>query len=63
MLRSELIRAGFQEALVLYFTGQSQGVTAAAYVPEASPEQSPYWPLLVAMAAQIPRPHVSLEKA
>ncbi len=63
MLRSELIRAGNQEAWVLYFTGQSQGVTAAAYVPETTPEQSPYWPHMVGMVANIPRPHVPSGKA
>ena len=45
-IRTELIRAGVEEAIVLYLVGQTQGITAAAYVPESSPEQSPYWPRL-----------------
>ena len=56
MLRNELIRGGFEEAIVLYYIGQTQGVTAAAYVPESCPEQSPYWPRLVAMVESIPQP-------
>jgi len=53
-VRTELLRAGIEEALVLYLIGQSQGITAAAYVPESSPEQSPYWPRLVQAVEQIP---------
>jgi hypothetical protein len=49
-----LIRAGVEEAVVLYLVGQTQGITAAAYVPESSPEQSPYWPRLVRAVALIP---------
>jgi integrase len=55
-IRTELIRAGVEEALVLYLVGQSQGMTAAAYVPETSPEQSPYWPRLVQAVTLIPAP-------
>ena len=53
-VRTELLRAGVEEALVLYLIGQSQGITAAAYVPESSPEQSPYWPRLVEAVEKIP---------
>lgn len=53
-VRTELLRAGVEEALVLYLVGQSQGITAAAYVPEGSPEQSPYWPRLVDAVSRIP---------
>lgn len=53
-IRTELIRAGVEEAIVLYLIGQSQGITAAAYVPESSPEQSPYWPRLLEAVARIP---------
>jgi integrase len=53
-IRTELVRAGVEEALVLYLVGQSQGITAAAYVPESSPEQSPYWPRLLEAVEMIP---------
>ncbi|MDP2307574.1 MAG: site-specific integrase [Pseudomonadota bacterium] len=53
-IRTELLRAGVEEAIVLYLVGQSQGVTASAYVPENSPEQSPYWPRLVEAVTKIP---------
>ena len=53
-IRTELIRSGVQEAVVLYLVGQSQGLTGAAYVPEGSPEESPYWPRLVKAVALIP---------
>jgi integrase len=53
-IRTELIRAGVEEAIVLYLVGQTQGVTASAYVPETSPEQSPYWPRLLDAVAGIP---------
>lgn len=53
-IRTELIRAGVEEAIVLYLIGQSQGITAAAYVPESSPEYSPYWPRLVDAVGRIP---------
>lgn len=54
-VRAELIRAGVEEALALYLIGHSQGVTAAAYVPEADPESSPYWPRLVEAVDLMPR--------
>lgn len=53
-VRNELIRLGVEEALVLYFIGHQQGLTAAAYVPEHSPEQSPYWPRLLEAVQKIP---------
>lgn len=53
-IRTQLIRAGVEEAIVLYLVGQTQGITAAAYVPETSPEQSPYWPRLVEAVGLIP---------
>lgn len=53
-IRVELIRAGVEEALALYLVGQTQGVTAAAYVPEDRPETSPYWPHLVDAVSRIP---------
>lgn len=53
-IRTELIRAGVEEAIALYLVGHSQGLTAAAYVPEADPEESPYWPRLLAAVATIP---------
>lgn len=55
-IRSGLLREGVEEAIVLYLVGQSQGITAAAYVPENSPEQSPYWPRLVEAVRRIPQP-------
>jgi len=53
-IRTEMIRSGVQEAVVLYLVGQTQGFTAAAYVPESSPEESPYWPRLVEAVNLIP---------
>lgn len=53
-IRTALIRSGVQEAVVLYLVGQTQGFTAAAYVPESSPEESPYWPRLVDAVNLIP---------
>lgn len=53
-VRSELLRAGVEEAVCLYLAGHTQGATAAAYVPEGSPEQSPWWPRMVAAVATIP---------
>ncbi|HND31749.1 MAG TPA: tyrosine-type recombinase/integrase [Myxococcota bacterium] len=55
-IRSELLRAGVQEAVALHLVGHSSGHTAAAYVPETSPEQSPWWPRLLAAVMMIP-PH------
>jgi len=55
-VRTELLRAGVREDVILHLLGQSQGHTAAAYVPETSPEQSPYWPLLVDAVGKIPAP-------
>lgn len=53
-IRTGLIRAGVEEAIVLYLVGQTQGITAAAYVPESTPEQSPYWPRLLEAVGKIP---------
>jgi integrase len=53
-IRTELIRSGVEEAIALYLVGHSQGITAAAYVPEAHPEESPYWPRMVAAISTIP---------
>lgn len=53
-VRTELLRAGHEEAVVLYLIGQSQGVTAAAYVPEGAPTQSPWWPRILAAVRGIP---------
>ena len=55
VLRTELLRDGHEEAVVLYLVGQSQGVTAAAYVPEDCPEQSPWWPRILRAANAVPR--------
>jgi intergrase/recombinase len=55
-VRTELIRLGVQESVVLHLIGHAAGHTAAAYVPVSSPEQSPWWPLLVAAMRKIP-PH------
>lgn len=55
-IRSQLLRAEVPEAVVLYLVGQSQGVTGAAYVPEHSPEESPWWPHITRAVAGIP-PH------
>jgi integrase len=52
--RTELVRAGVEEAIVLYLVGHSQGLTAAAYVPESHPEESPYWPRMVAALERVP---------
>ncbi len=49
-----LRREGVQEQYVLYLTGHAQGGTIAAYVPEGSPEDSPYWTHLVAAIKKIP---------
>jgi integrase len=54
-IRVELIRMGVEEAIALYLVGQTQGITAAAYVPEDDPESSPYWPRLVDAVSRIPR--------
>lgn len=53
-VRTGLIRLGVEEALALHLVGQSQGHTAAAYVPQDTPEQSPYWPRLVQAVQLIP---------
>jgi hypothetical protein len=53
-VRTELLRADVQEAVVLYLIGQAQGITAAAYVPETSPEESPFWPRIVDAVTEIP---------
>jgi integrase len=52
--RTELIRAGVAEPIALYLIGHSQGITAAAYVPESDPQESPYWPRMVEAVATIP---------
>lgn len=57
-LRTELLRLGVEEPVVLYLVGHTAGHTAAAYVPEVSPEASPWWPRLVAAVALIP-PHTA----
>jgi hypothetical protein len=54
-MRTELIRAGVEEAIALYAVGHAQGLTAAAYVPEDHPEESPYWPRLRQAIDSIPR--------
>lgn len=51
---AELRRMGVQEQYVLYLTGHAQGGTIAAYVPEGTPEDSPFWPHLVAAVKKIP---------
>ncbi len=53
-VRTQLIRAGVEEAIVLHLVGHSQGHTAAAYVPESNPEENPFWPHLLAAVAAIP---------
>jgi hypothetical protein len=53
-IRTELLRAGVEEAAVLHLVGQSQGHTASAYVPDNCPEQSPYWPRKLEAVAKIP---------
>ena len=53
-VRSELLRVGAEEAVVLHLVGHASGHTAAAYVPESSPEQSPWWPRLLAAVRLIP---------
>jgi len=54
-VRTGLIRLGVEEAVALYLVGHSQGLTAAAYVPEATPEESPYWARMVDAVGRIPR--------
>ena len=53
-IRTQLIRAGVEEAVILHLVGQSQGHTAAAYVPESNPEENPFWPHMLAAVAAIP---------
>ncbi len=53
-IRTELLRTGVEEAIVLHLVGQSQGHTASAYVPDNCPEQSPYWPRMLEAIKTIP---------
>lgn len=62
-VRSQLLRAEVPEAAVLYLVGQSQGVTGAAYVPEHSPAESPWWPVVVRAVEAIPPHTLSLALA
>lgn len=45
-VKVHLLRSGVAEAVANYFIGHTQGATTMAYVPEHSPETSPYWPAL-----------------
>ena len=54
-MKVELLWAGIPEYVVDYFVGHSKGATAMAYVPEAAPETSPYWPHLLKAIGVIPK--------
>jgi Phage integrase family len=54
-MRVGLLRRGVEEAAVLYMIGHTQGVTARAYVPEATPLESPWWQRCVEAMVLVPR--------
>jgi integrase len=49
-----LLRAGVSADVASYAMGHATTATRAAYVPEASPEASPWWPALTQAIAAIP---------
>ncbi len=59
-VKVHLLRSGISDALADYYVGHTKGSTSGAYVPEAAPETSPYWPALVEAVVTIP-PHASIK--
>ncbi len=53
-VKTGLLRAGVEDALVDYLIGHGSSATHRAYVPLHDPAQSPYWPRLVEAVAKIP---------
>lgn len=49
-----MLRGGVSLDVANYAIGHASGATKGAYVPEASPEASPWWPMLVKAVATIP---------